>query len=270
MILNAPKSNQTVELAIPDNVKTIGFHLSGGADSAILLYILCKYIKDNNLDIKILPITSCVLAKPIMIEGTFRVTNKIKELFNNDIPFLLDNFLYYRGRKIFKFDSEVNLRLLKEGVVDIIVAAGTSFASEEELKKHDMWEDRPKWRSVDLNPSNYENIIPGNTKYQIYKPFVQVDKRFTKEMYEQYGVLDTLFPVTKSCIAGFSRSQGWSKPCMKCWWCKERFWAFGKYDSERRTYLENIADEVYAWDPPPPPDDMDKQAMNHRLRNLKK
>jgi hypothetical protein len=269
MILHAPKTNQTVELVIPEGIKKIGIHLSGGADSAILLYVLCKYIKDNNLDITVLPITSCVLAKPIMIEGTFRVTNKVKELFNYDIPFLLDNFLYYRGRKIFKFESVANLSLLKEGVVDMIIAAGTSFAPEEELRKNNMWDDRPEWRSAELNQSSYEYIIPGNEKYFIYKPFNKVDKRFTAELYDQYGVRDTLFPVTKSCIAKFSKSNGWSKPCKTCWWCKERFWAFGAYDTERRTHLESIAKEVYSWDPELPPDDVNQNSLKLRLANLK-
>jgi len=268
MILHAPKSNQTVELNIPEHVKKIGIHLSGGADSAILLYILCKHIKDNNLDITILPITSCILSRPIMIEGSFRVTNKIKELFNNEIPFLLDNFLYYRGRKLFKFEVEVNIRMLAEGVVDMLVGAGTSYASEDELRKINMWEDRPAWRSVELNPSNHENIIPGNNKYQIYKPFNRVDKRFTAEMYDQFSVRDTLFPVTESCIGNFSTTHGWSKPCKTCWWCKERYWAFGAYDTERRTYLERLKHEVYSWKPVEPESDVDEQSMNLRIANI--
>ena len=269
MILNAVKSDQKVNLIIPSGVKRIGLCLSGGADSAILLYILCKYIKDNNLDITILPITSCVLAKPIMIEGTFRVTNKVRELFNYDTPFLLDNFLYYRGRKVFQYDLNAQIMLLKEGVIDFLIGAGTTFGSEEEMKANNMWEDRPIHRALDYVPSEYENLIPGNDKYKIYKPFLKVDKRFVAEMYEQYGVMDTLLPVTKSCIAGFSESEGWSKPCKKCWWCKERFWAFGQYDHERRTYLENIKHSVYSWEPKLPEDKNNEDMLKWRLRNIK-
>jgi len=254
MILHAPKSNQTVEFTIPPHVKKVGVHVSGGADSAILIYIVCKYIKDNNLDITVLPITSCVNERPGMMEGTFRVTNKVRELFNYDIPFLLDNFLYYRGRKVYKFMTEVHKNMLKEGVVDMIIGAGTGWASEIVLKTNNMWYDRPLWRDKELNPSQYEPILEEDgtpTGYTIYKPFIRVDKKFTAEMYDLYGVRDTLFPVTRSCIEKFSRSEGWSKPCKLCWWCKERYWAFGEYDRERRTYLETIKDEVYSWDPEP-------------------
>lgn len=252
MILHAPKSNQTVDFTIPAHVKKIGIHVSGGADSAILLYIVCRYIKDNDLDITVLPITSCIIQKPIMMEGTFRVTNKVRELFNYDIPFLLDNFLYYRGRKIFKFTNEVHKNMLSEGVVDMIIGAGTGWASEIVLKTNNMWYDRPLWRDKELNPSQYEPILEEDgtpTGYTIYKPFIRVDKKFTVEMYDLYGVRDTLFPVTRSCIDKFSKTEGWSKPCKKCWWCRERYWAFGEYDQERRTYLETIKNEVYSWDP---------------------
>jgi hypothetical protein len=270
MILYAPKSQQRVDLIIPDNIKTIGLTLSGGADSAILLYILCKHIKDNNLDISILPITSCVLAKPIMIEGTFRVTNKVRQLFNYDTPFLLDNFLYYRGRKVFQYDINAQVRLLKEGVVDILMGAGTTFGTEQEMRDHNMWDDRPAYRSLDYVPSEYENLIAGDDRYKIYKPFLRVDKRFVAEMYEIYGVTETLLPSTKSCIAGFSESQGWSKPCKKCWWCKERFWAFKKYDEERRTYLENLKEHVYSWQPELPKDNNNEDMLKWRMQNLQK
>jgi hypothetical protein len=261
--------NKTIKIEIPKESKTIGILLSGGADSAILLYILCDYIKKNNLDIKVLPITSCVIAKPIMIEGTFRVTNKVRELFNYDIPFLLDNFLYYRGRKVFEFDINVYVKLFQEGVIDCLMGAGTTFASEEELKRHNMWDDRPEYRALDFVPSEYENLIPGNEKYKIYKPFLRYDKKLIAELYDMFNVRDTLFPATKSCIAGFSESRGWSTPCKRCWWCKERFWAFGQYDSERRTYLENIANKVYSWDPPLPPDNSNEAMLKWRLDNIK-
>jgi hypothetical protein len=266
--LSAPVSNQNVEIDIPDNVKKIGILLSGGADSAILLYILCKHIQENNLDVTVLPITSCVIAKPVMVEGTFRVTNKIRELFNYNIPFLLDNFLYFRGRKVFKYDIVAQINLLKEGVVDYLIGAGTTFASEEVLKQNNMWDDRPVYRALDYVPTHYDYLIPGNDKYKIYKPFLRVDKKFVAEMYDLYGVRESLLSVTKSCIANFSMSEGWSKPCKTCWWCKERFWAFGEYDHSRRTYLENIKKEVYSWNPTLPTDDSDKEWEALRKKNL--
>ena len=38
-------------------VKTIGMWMSGGADSSLCAWMLCKHIKDNNLDIQFQPLS---------------------------------------------------------------------------------------------------------------------------------------------------------------------------------------------------------------------
>lgn len=263
MILHAPKSNQTVEIVIPDNVKKIAVSVSGGADSTILLYILCKHIKENNLDITILPTTAVVLAKPIMVEGAFRVVNKIRELFNHDIDFLLDNHMFYTGLKSTEYNIRHDVTLLDEGVVDMIISGTTTFPPEDISKKLGMWENRPQYRAVDLNVSVHDQIDENHT---VYKPFTFVDKRFVAEMYEQFGVMDTLYPITRSCIKSFSQTRGWSKPCGKCHWCVERKWAFGSLDTERRTYIESLSHKVYSWDPVLPKDNMDQEILERKKR----
>ena len=50
------------------------------------------------------------------------------------------------------------------------------------------------------------------------------DKKELAQIYKEYDLLDTLFPVTRSC-------EGWQNitgHCGKCWWCEERMWGFGK------------------------------------------
>ena len=48
-----------MDMSILDKIKSanigeyIGMKLSGGADSSILYYALCKHIKDNNLDTRV-------------------------------------------------------------------------------------------------------------------------------------------------------------------------------------------------------------------------
>ena len=59
-----------------------------------------------------------------------------------------------------------------------------------------------------------------------FRPFTNIDKRGIAELYEHFGLMDTLFPLTKSC-EGFTPS--WDSPhCGKCWWCLERQWGFGR------------------------------------------
>jgi len=49
-------------------------------------------------------------------------------------------------------------------------------------------------------------------------------------MYTELDVMDSLFPVTRSCE--WKESMGGDDPglehCGTCWWCEERLWAFNK------------------------------------------
>ena len=66
------------------------------------------------------------------------------------------------------------------------------------------------------------------------KPFYcrleYLDKRFVAEMYEQFNLMDNLFPITASCVEYADKTDYFTKPCKKCWWCREKKWAFGAYD----------------------------------------
>ena len=53
-------------------------------------------------------------------------------------------------------------------------------------------------------------------------PFGDVDKRFIAHWYNELN-LDRLLSMTSSCIADQP------EPCEECWWCKEKYRAFGHY-----------------------------------------
>ena len=61
------------------------------------------------------------------------------------------------------------------------------------------------------------------SKDDITVPFGAIDKKQIKLQYRYHGIVD-LANMTVSCIADQTQ------PCRECWWCKERFWAFGNYD----------------------------------------
>lgn len=63
-----------------------------------------------------------------------------------------------------------------------------------------------------------------------YTPFVNVDKKFIAELYKQYDLMDDLFPLTRSCIGIDRKTNFFTQPCGECFWCHEKMWAFGTYD----------------------------------------
>ncbi len=62
-----------------------------------------------------------------------------------------------------------------------------------------------------------------------YKPFYIVNKLFVKGVFEQHGILEEIYPLTGSCTGGANITKLWTEPCKECFWCHERKWAFGKY-----------------------------------------
>ena len=71
------------------------------------------------------------------------------------------------------------------------------------------------------DPLIYRPISDGNW----CTPFVNTNKIKIAEMYESLGLLETLFPLTRSCELITSNSN-FLGHCGNCWWCRERFWGF--------------------------------------------
>ena len=106
--------NIELEFSLPEHMTDVGIRISGGLDSAIILYILCIYITETNRDIKILPMTTNDWTKPYQVKWATRVLNWMQNQFP-DITFyehktyqLKENEDYIQGQ------IDHKLRVLKE------------------------------------------------------------------------------------------------------------------------------------------------------------
>ena len=63
-------------------------------------------------------------------------------------------------------------------------------------------------------------------KPNTWRPLINVDKKGVAEHYTRLGVLEELFPLTRSCEV---HTTDFSEHCGECWFCKERLWGFGRY-----------------------------------------
>src|SRR6056300_807154 len=72
-----------LDIPIDSNWSNIAVNLSGGADSALLAYILCKYIEQKQLEIKIDIITyqRCWETRPWQGFVSFQVFSWLKQKF---------------------------------------------------------------------------------------------------------------------------------------------------------------------------------------------
>lgn len=62
---------------------------------------------------------------------------------------------------------------------------------------------------------------------RLYRPFVNVDKKFVADIYFQNDLMHSLFPLTKSCVGKPEHTDNFTRDCGICFWCHEKKWAFG-------------------------------------------
>lgn len=211
----------------------IGIWMSGGADSSLLAFLLAKTIKDYNLNIKILPMSFKREDKPWNLWTAANVVERIENILNinrGDI-FLNHNFCDfgdYRQKLAHMNKIRNHIVLLKENNLVTIVYNGLTHNPDP--LPPELENDRETTRDV----SQQEFINEKSDKHDfeekiISKPFLFLDKSFIASMYKKHDLLESLFPYTRSCEGYIKNTNFFKEPCKKCWWCKERKWAFGKY-----------------------------------------
>ena len=227
------KFNQSIKFKIPDAVNTILFNISGGADSAILLYILCDYLQKQKRDVKI----NCLT---LSFDRRYRWQNKRAA---NIIEYVISNLNFYNIKNhhtIYHHGfSDVPLNAYQkdqwiEGKFDILMGGNTAnprWDTDIETKdgnRVNLWTTN----CPTIEGRNQDNIDQWIYRdgYGYYSPFANVDKRFVADMYIQYGVED-LLTLTRSCCSDIPDTE---PPCGVCWSCAERklIWGDWNYGSD--------------------------------------
>lgn len=221
---------QTVEIAIPTTSKNIYVNCSGGADSAILLYMVIKYLEDENRTDANVTVLTCANKR----KGNWNssrateVINFVTDRLNS--PLIKGHYTYYRDVQDVKYFHEVEGSLIKEKKIDVIFSGITANPSPEDsmVIGHD-------GNMVDLRDECLVERDKGKKKCEEWSgevlylhPFGNVDKKMVAELYDRFDLTGTLLPLTRSCEAFADATNNFTEPCGKCWWCLERKWAFGK------------------------------------------
>jgi len=185
----------------------IGLYHSGGADSALLLYVLMQ----NALG-------------PIHI---FTCASRLKGVSTPQIALnVIDKCITLTGNKdifhhTFFVEEQTHLSLFSQPKdiiksLKVVYTGLTSYPPDNVLnsfkESSNLYEER--------NPNISKLFYDG--KY--YRPFVNLNKKDICKMYESLGIIDTVFPLTRSCEHPTLRSGH----CGECWWCEERLWGFNR------------------------------------------
>jgi hypothetical protein len=209
-------TQDTIDIDLKDYTG-LGMYLSGGLDSATLLYCLGEYVTKENIDLKIYAITvpnkndpTCGHFASLVIQFVNRRFPKLQ------IEHVVKSISRGGGFKA-KEGFKVVLQLQKEGKVQGWIEGVTK---------------NPDDTFEFINPSkHYVTRIPERDgdmpKFKIeynglvrIRPFAAINKKGVCEITEQKKIKTRLLMITKSC------TDGKQYRCNTCWWCQERHWGF--------------------------------------------
>lgn len=229
-------------------IEAVGVHSSGGIDSSILLHNVAKEAKKRGIKVYALCVRRPKPSNPIFAK---KVVNKINELLKTNVELIV----YYPEietdeQKIYVdeyYMADQNMLNFSNDLYQLSLSGQTTNPTVEEQQKH--FTEMSKLdhiRGVDV-PKNTERFFTmqeaidftknwSGLDYQLegpldlskhvwsMRPYYNLNKKDLAKMYEDQGLMDSLFPVTRSC----EDDNLLTGHCGKCWWCCERKWAFGK------------------------------------------
>lgn len=219
--------------------KKIAISLSGGADSALLAYLICK--KVSNQEIHFINHIRCWKTKPWQEVDAINVIQYIKKAFPQISFYIHKNFiapdLEYGtmgptitdeyGKKVSGDNAEI--RGFAEYICfkkNIEVYYNAVTCNPKNVAFSGM-----KERDLDKNDSNaYLEKMSHMGKLAIH-PFRFISKDKIYQKYIEHNILD-LFHITRSCEGTFDNitfknytPETIVPVCNNCFWCKERQWA---------------------------------------------
>ena len=212
-------SQDNWEIDLPSSITNIGLKISGGADSAIVCFMLAKYIMEERPDITLHPVTGIADNKLYQQKYADSVLRKVEEL--TGIVFGKHQYKDVTATRYILDQEDFLKSLYEQELFNLHFAGITANPSED---------DAPQlYTSIKAMPTDDRSKqLIKKDNYRL--PLINIDKRGVAEHYTRLGVMDTLFPVTRSCEARVTDSEyNIDKHCEVCWFCKERYWGFNRY-----------------------------------------
>jgi hypothetical protein len=224
--------------------KNIAIRLSGGPDSAIIYYAICDFYKNQN-DVNIFPYTMSSPLRPhaiknakAVIEFTTAATGKAPAAHytvhhtahNKDNSQEVNDFEYVNGQELLQqtMMAEQSINIIYTGVsmncpTKQLEDFATSLTNVRSVKYQDVIQSRDSSRD--------DTFLPRLTfvrPYYSFLPLVNVDKHTVKQLFDHYGITETLFPITWSCEDHSQADAIDPEHCGACYFCLEREFVFGR------------------------------------------
>lgn len=217
----------------------IAISLSGGADSALLAYILCSLVR--NQEVHIISHTRMWKTRPWQEHDSQQVFSWLTNAFPNikfvrHTNFIAPDVEYGNTGPIIKDEygkmvsgDNAQIRAFSEYVchkekIDAYYNAVTRNPRGVDL-------GGMKERDIEPTESNQHLVIMQHMNLWAIHPFRFTEKSWVVKQYKRLEI-EELFEITRSCEGEFqdinyiTYQHGQYVPlCGKCFWCKEREWA---------------------------------------------
>ena len=226
------------------SAKKILVTLSGGADSAILFYMLAKLIFDLKIETKLYAVT---VSRFYKTKPWLEISaNKVFEYVKNKFPtVVIEQYWGFMPPTLETVTlKEINVKHIKGDYADVLYM--TEY-QDYLIKKHNFdyvysgttmnpdIENGPTFREPSQIKENWFWVVAGKS----INPFGMLKKNFTIAQYHNYNVLD-LFELTRSCEGDIKTFGNVYKDnnkippvCGECFFCKERKWG----DDNKQEFL---------------------------------
>ena len=221
-IYETDTNNRTV---IPYNKdwRRLLIQVSGGLDSALLLYLTARAFKELNLSVEILPFSIEIPTKAKNLASARKVIEVVSGLVGYEkiakgIEVVMLEEDCKPPRKDAFFDRLLS-DMLRNGEVDFEFSGNTK--NPPESARSEFPNDHARQLARDARTSVYNADVSAS-------PHAMNDKQGIVYLYQKFGILDSLATHTLSCDMDIAKIEELNLeiPCGRCWWCYERAWGF--------------------------------------------
>ncbi len=257
------------DVYINNSARTFGLRVSGGFDSALMLYMLAKSLAENNSSSTIFPMTtkkwnttdfdffdaadSFVYADAVIdwVRSKFPTVDIRDSLKRGAEFWWIPNFVNGQDRSSYlntqnmlsSYINWTNVTHYLEKNPDTLPGTmlyceytGTTKNPPVHLTDFPRGpESHREQNKPNAIVKNSPTVLHLDTYFCEYEPFRNFDKRLTFWLADNLGILKDLLSITRSCEGNKYSTKNFTQECNECWWCHERNWAYANY---KRTDLK--------------------------------
>ena len=227
-------SERPVKIELPAEIKKVGVMMSGGADSALLLYLYAKYMKEERNDISIIPVIIDTWERPNYVTFSEKIIAFVeKELLVKIQKMQVSDPVFLKN----KLQTEENLLkyCYESNIIECHVNGITNAPPIEELPypynmtlEYDPAKPmRQYWNTLRLSKELKPELEYMSESKQVFvTPIFNINKKSIVEIYKKFNLFETLWYLTSGCD---NRTTYEEVACEKCFFCHERKWSTGSY-----------------------------------------